>query len=142
MCNAQVQPFGMLNVDCNGNVSSFSPELLGLKHPSYADFIVGNINTQSLDDMRRSSPMAAMTRDIQAGIEICRRSCEYFSVCGGGAPVNKLAENGSFQSARTSFCSLTQIVPIDLILDAFDQLEGQVDSAAALGRTDDMIAMK
>jgi uncharacterized protein len=142
MRNAQVQPFGMLNLDCNGNVSSFSPELLGLKHPGYADFIVGNINTQSLEDMRRSSAMAAMTRDIQAGIEACRRSCEYFSVCGGGAPVNKLAENGSFRSARTAFCSLTQIVPIDLILDAFDQLEGQVGSAAAIGQATEMIATK
>ncbi len=47
-------------------------------------------------------------------------SCEYFSVCGGGAPINKLAENGSFTSTRTAFCALTQMVPIDLILDAFD----------------------
>ncbi len=27
--NVQVEPFGMVNVDCHGNVSSFSPELLG-----------------------------------------------------------------------------------------------------------------
>jgi hypothetical protein len=44
-------------------------------------------------------------------------------VCGGGAPVNKLAETGSFSGTRTSFCSLTQMVPIDLILDAFDKLK-------------------
>src|SRR5271170_1358484 len=31
MRNSQVEPFGMLNVDCHGNVSSFSPELLGLR---------------------------------------------------------------------------------------------------------------
>ena len=35
----------MINVDCHGNVSSFSPELLGLKHLDYDDFIVGNIHT-------------------------------------------------------------------------------------------------
>ena len=39
------------------------------------------------------------------------------------AEVNKLAENGSFRSTRTSFCGLTQMVPIDLILDAFDRLK-------------------
>jgi len=67
--------------------------------------------------------MKAMTRDITLGVEACRGSCEYFSVCGGGAPVNKLAETGSFTATRTLFCSLTQMVPIDLILDAFDRLK-------------------
>ena len=121
--NVQAAPFGMLNVDCHGNVSSFSPELLGLRNAAYNDFIIGNIVTDTLDDMRRSAPMQAMTRDIAAGVEACRQGCGYFSVCGGGAPVNKLAENGSFRSGATSFCRLTQMVPTDLILDAFDRLE-------------------
>ena len=126
MRNSQVDVFGMLNVDCLGNVSSFSPELLGLKNAAYNDFIVGNINTDSLEDMRNSPSMIAMSRDIAAGVQACRRECEYFSVCGGGAPVNKLAENGSFHSARTAFCGLTQMVPIDLILDAFARLEATI----------------
>jgi uncharacterized protein len=123
MRNSQVEPFGMMNVDCHGNVSSFSPELLGLKNGDYGDFIVGNIHTASLESMRRSRAMKAMAHDIALGVEACRRNCEYFSVCGGGAPVNKLAEAGSFTGTRTSFCSLTQMVPIDLILDAFDRLK-------------------
>jgi uncharacterized protein len=128
MRNSQVEPLGMMNVDCHGNVSSFSPELLGLKHDEYGDFIIGNIHTDSLERMRSSASMNAMSRDIAAGVAACRRDCEYFSVCGGGAPVNKLAENGSFASTRTSFCSLTQMVPIDLILDAFDRLKNGVNS--------------
>ena len=71
--NIQVQPFGMLNVDCHGNVSSFSPELLGLKNAAYQDFLIGNIATHSLEDMRRSHAMTAMSRDIAAGVERCRR---------------------------------------------------------------------
>jgi uncharacterized protein len=127
MRNSQVEPFGMLNVDCLGNASSFSPELLGLKNASYGDFIIGNINTDSLEDMRRSQSMIAMSRDIAAGVQACRNDCEYFSVCGGGAPVNKLAENGTFRSTRTEFCRLTQMVPIDLILDAFARLKVTLD---------------
>jgi len=122
MRNAQVEPFGMMNVDCHGNVSSFSPELLGLKNSDYGDFIVGNVRTDSLEEMHRSATMKAMSRDIAAGVAACRENCEYFSVCGGGAPINKLAENGSFTGTRTSFCSLTHMVPVDLILDAFDRL--------------------
>ena len=127
--NVQVEPFAMLNVDCHGNVSSFSPELLGLKHPGYRDFIVGNIETESLEDMRHSAAMLAMARDIAAGVEDCRRSCQYFSVCGGGAPVNKLTENGSFASDRTTFCSLTQMVPTDLVLASLEQMEHGLESS-------------
>jgi uncharacterized protein len=131
--NAQVEPFGMVNIDCHGNVSSFSPELLGYKDTKYNDFIVGNILSESLEDMLRSPAMQAMTRDIAAGVAMCREECDYFSVCGGGAPVNKLAENGSFASSRTAFCSLVQIVPTDLILHALDRLEGGIDGAIARG---------
>jgi uncharacterized protein len=131
MGNAQVEPFGMLNVDCRGNVSSFSPELLGLTNAAYDDFIVGNILTDTLQDMLAGPRMARMARDIAAGVEACRQSCGYFSVCGGGAPVNKLAEHGSFAATRTSFCALTQIVPTDLILAALARMDQSVAAAAA-----------
>jgi uncharacterized protein len=130
--NVQVEPLCMLNVDCNGNVSTFSPELLGLKSSTYNDFLIGNINVGSLEDMRSGAAMAAMSRDIAAGVELCRKSCEYFSICGGGAPVNKLFENGSFNSARTSFCDLTQKIPIDLILGAFSRLESGLDESEVM----------
>ncbi len=128
MRNAQVEPFAMLNVDCHGNVSSFSPELLGYKNAAYNDFIVGNILTDELDDMLQSTSMQAMMRDIGAGVEACRATCDYYSVCGGGAPVNKLSEHGSFGATRTSFCSLTQIAPVDVILAAFERAERDPDA--------------
>ena len=123
MRNEQVLPFGMVNVAANGDVSSFSPELLGLKNATYADFIVGNVHSHSLDRMLAADAMQRMTRDVAAGVELCRRTCEYFSVCGGGAPINKLSENGRFTSDRTRFCELTQMVPTDLILDALERID-------------------
>jgi uncharacterized protein len=125
--NSQVQPFGMINVDCHGNVSSFSPELLGLKNADYDDFIVGNIHRDSLDEMLHSDAMRAMHRDIAAGVAACKAECAYFAVCGGGSPINKLTENGSFATTRTSFCDLVQKVPTDLILEALDRLETVLD---------------
>jgi uncharacterized protein len=122
--NAQVEPFGMLNVDCRGDVSSFSPELLGLKSAHYNNFIIGNIKSDSLEDMRLSPAMQSMARDIAEGVKSCRASCHYFSVCGGGAPVNKWSEAGSFAGTRTGFCKLTQQVPIDLILASLRRLRG------------------
>ena len=121
--NIQVEPLGMINVDSHGNVSSFSPELLGYKNADYDDFLLGNINRQSLAEIYQASVDSAFLRDITKGVEACRAHCEYFSVCGGGAPVNKFFENGRFDSTTTSFCTLTQMVPTDLILEAFDKFE-------------------
>jgi uncharacterized protein len=122
MVNPQVEPFGMLNVDCRGNVSSFSPELLGFSNAAYDDFVVGNVHEHSLADMLGSDAMRSMHRDIAQGVEACRRECDYFSVCGGGSPINKLTENGSFATSTTTFCRLVSQVPADLVLQAFDRL--------------------
>jgi len=123
MTNEQVVPFGMMNVACNGDVSSFSPELLGLKNADYNDFIVGNVHTHTLAEMLAGAAMQRMAHDIARGVEACRQNCPYFSVCGGGAPVNRLTENRSFASERTRFCELTQIAPIDLILAALERID-------------------
>ncbi len=121
--NIQVEPLAMLNVDSHGNVSTFSPELLGLKNPDYADYLLGNINALSLAEIYRNCLRSALFRDVRSGVAACSAGCDYFSVCGGGAPVNKLFENGSFVTTRTSYCTLTQIVPTDLVLEAYDRLE-------------------
>jgi uncharacterized protein len=123
MRNPQVEPLAMLNVDCHGNVSSFSPELLGYKNADYDDFLLGNINRDSLAQIHDTCLQSPLLRDIRTGVDACRNGCDYFSVCGGGAPVNKLSENGSFGSTRTWYCRLTQIAITDLILDAFTNLE-------------------
>lgn len=120
--NIQVEPLAMLNVDSHGNVSSFSPELLGLKNKEYCDFLLGNINFQSLQEIHETCLASPLYRDITTGVQACSRSCDYFSVCGGGAPVNKLFENGNFNGTETSYCTLTQMVPTDLILEAYDRL--------------------
>jgi uncharacterized protein len=132
--NDQVEPLAMLNVDCKGNVGTFSPELLGYKNERYHDFLVGNVHTHSLEQMLHSPAMKAMVDDIQAGVNACRQECGYFSICGGGAPVNKLSENGTFASTQTSFCNLIQITPADLILSAYGQMEHALAASVQHGQ--------
>ena len=57
-----------------------------------------------------------MQRDIQAGVAMCRAQCPYFRLCGGGEPVNKLAENGTFASTATNYCRMTRMAVADLLL--------------------------
>jgi uncharacterized protein len=119
--NQLVEPFAIISMDWAGNISTFSPELLGLRNPDYGDFLLGNINRDALCDLPRRPTFARMTKDIRAGVEMCRERCEYFSVCGGGEPVNKLAENGTFASTETAYCRLTKMRATDLVLDALDR---------------------
>lgn len=133
--NQLVEPFAITSMDWAGNISTFSPELLGLKNPAYDDFLLGNINRDALVDLPRRPVFARMLADIVAGVAMCRDSCEYFSVCGGGEPVNKLAENGSFASAETTYCRLTKMRATDLVLDALERVPaGGFDPARIVDR--------
>lgn len=120
--NIQVEPMAMLNVGSRGEVSTFSPEFLGLKDERYGDFVFGNINADSLDTILARCLASPLYRDIKAGVAACEAECPYFSVCGGGAPVNKLFENGRLDSTETRYCTLAHKVPTDLVINAFDGL--------------------
>jgi uncharacterized protein len=120
--NQLTTPFAVLSVDWSGNIATFSPELLGLKNALYDDFILGNVNRDRLDELADRPLLARMRADIDAGVAMCRESCEYFSVCGGGEPVNKLAENGSFATSETTYCRVTKMRATDLILDRLERV--------------------
>ena len=121
--NQLVEPFAVTSMDWAGNIATFSPELLGLKNAEYNDFLLGNINRDALTDLPDRPVLARMAADIRAGVEMCRARCAYFSVCGGGEPANKLAENGTFASAETTYCRLTKMRTTDLVLDALERVQ-------------------
>ena len=132
--NQLVEPFAITSMDWSGNISTFSPELLGLKNSAYDDFILGNINRDALIDLPFRPAFARLRGDIDAGVALCRERCEYFSVCGGGEPVNKLAENGSFASTETIYCRLTKMRATDLVLDALERVQADSLDQGAIAR--------
>jgi uncharacterized protein len=121
--NQLVEPFAITSMDWAGNISTFSPELLGMRNKEYEDFLLGNINHDKLVDLPERANFLKMLNDIETGIAMCRASCEYFSVCGGGEPVNKLAENGTFASTETTYCRVTKMRATDLVLDALERVQ-------------------
>ena len=120
--NQLAVPFAVTSMDWTGNIATFSPELLGLKNAEYQDFVLGNVNRDQLAEMADAPLLARMKADIDTGIALCRDTCEYFSVCGGGEPVNKLFENGSFASAETTYCRVTKMRVTDLVLDRLERV--------------------
>ncbi len=125
--NEQVRPFGILNVDWQGNFSTFSPELLGFSAPEYGEFTFGSVHSSPFVEAIKTKKFQKVLADIQAGVEKCRRECAYFDMCGGGAPANKYFENGGFASAETSYCRSVIKLPIDIVLR---DLEGSLKSPA------------
>src|SRR5262245_3058809 len=114
--NHQTEPFAIVTVDAKGGFSTFSPELLGQTSATYGGFTFGNALTDPLAAAWANRAFRRIRRDIAAGVARCRRPCEYFDLCGGGAPANKYAEHGTFRVAETMYCRYSIKVPIDIVL--------------------------
>ena len=126
----QIVPLQILTVGVNGDISTFSPELLGNKYDAYGDFVFGNVKRNGLDEVVLNQNFMTVNKEIQSGVSSCSRACAYFKLCGGGAPANKLFEVGRFDVTETMFCRLTRQVPVDI---ALEDLEAELGLTKATG---------
>lgn len=115
------RPFAIVNVGCDGDFSTYSPELLGLSSPRHGPFALGHVATDSLASVLASQRFLALDEEIARGIEMCRQRCRYFPFCGGGPPGNKFFENGTFASTETLFCRLHTQTCLDVTLDKLER---------------------
>jgi uncharacterized protein len=109
-------PWRIVTVDVSGQYTTFSPELLGL-HWGDDTFVMGNVLDTPIRTAAASAKFERLAREIEAGVRACEGQCEYFRYCGGGAPVNKYSENGSFASTETMFCRLTRKIILDVVAE-------------------------
>ncbi len=125
--NHQVAPLAILSVNAGGRVSTFSPELLGIKSDKYDDFLFCDINDiERPDAILRTPAFRRAAAAIEAGRQACRRDCGYYRWCGGGAPANKLGESGDLDAGETLYCRLTVKTLLNRYLDSkLDRSEGQ-----------------
>jgi uncharacterized protein len=115
------KPWAIVNVDCEGNFSTYSPELLGASSLTHGGFTLGHVATDSLEAVMASPRFRRLEDEIGRGVEMCRESCAYFPFCGGGPPANKYFENGTFASTETVFCRLHKQVCLDVTLELLEQ---------------------
>ena len=114
-------PMSILNFDCDGNISTFSPELLSMTHPSYKSFIFGNVFEGTLEDVLTNQNFMSVNEDIQQGVSSCQQTCDYFLFCGGGCPSNKVFENGTFASTETMTCRLKIKAATDALMEHLEE---------------------
>lgn len=117
-------PFAMINIKYNGDFTTFSPELLSMQSSTYGDFVLGNLLHDTFDSVCETDKFKKMNQDIQAGISLCESTCQYFALCGGGAPSNKYFENGSFRTAETMYCRYTKKIVTDIVLKDMEKSLG------------------
>jgi uncharacterized protein len=114
--NELTTPFSCVTITARGDISTFSPELIASSNSKYGDFRFGNILHDCLFDIKNSLAFKIVHDEIRRGVEKCRADCEYFSVCGGGSPSNKLSENEDLASTETLYCKLRVQTLVDLAL--------------------------
>jgi uncharacterized protein len=119
--NSQTQPFAIITVAWNGDFSTFSPELLGQPSPEFNHFVLGNISDKSFLGITTTPLFLNLWQEIQLGTETCKNTCAYFNYCGGGAPANKLYENGTLNSGETLYCRSMLIRPFESVLKQLEQ---------------------
>jgi uncharacterized protein len=114
--NDQVLPFALLNVAHNGDFSTFSPELLGQPSVEFGTFAFGNVAQTGYLAAAKGASFRRVWNAIVRGISRCESDCAHFGFCGGGAPANKLYENGTFASSETLYCRTMLKRPFDAVL--------------------------
>ncbi|TQM85228.1 uncharacterized protein FHX81_7703 [Saccharothrix saharensis] len=112
-------PGAIISVDTEGNISTFSPELLDQGHQSYGNFTWGNVNNHTWDEVVGHEKFIGVAKDIRLGVDRCRAECGFYVVCGGGAPSNKISENGTFISTDTVACRLRIMTATEAVLDHY-----------------------
>jgi uncharacterized protein len=116
----ECRPFAILNVDYEGNFSTYSPELLGLSSPRHAASR-GNVARDSLESVLTMPRFVALD-DGSAVAWNCAGSCRYFPFCGWSAR-QQIFENGDFATTETLSCRLHKKATFDVALDKLERLK-------------------
>lgn len=119
--HGEPRPFSIISVDYQGNFSTFSPELLTMKSTTYGNFQLGNVCNMSFLESFQSDKFQRLNKDIQTGVILCEKNCDYYSLCGGGSASNKYFEKGNFQCDETLYCRFMKKMIADVVLEKMEE---------------------
>jgi uncharacterized protein len=112
----QVKPLKIVAVSSEGDVVTFSPELITGSVEDRARFVIGNIRElEDFGDLVNSSTLDGLAREVKAGVDKCNKECLHFAICGGGSVSSKYFENGSVNSSETAYCRVHKKLMFDCI---------------------------
>jgi uncharacterized protein len=71
--------------------------------------------------MVQSEKFIKMKQDFDGSIAACRSECEYYPVCGGGNPVLKYEETGTYNATETAECRVHVMAFVDTVLEDINE---------------------
>jgi uncharacterized protein len=110
------QPFRIVNINHRGDITTFCPELVTSDAAAGQSFVLGNVLKDSIDELSGRPAFLELSRQVKAGVDLCKRTCDYWSFCGGGSPSNKFFEHGRFDVSETRTCRVHKQATVDVLL--------------------------
>lgn len=111
------QGLQIVTIRTDGCIVTYSPELATGDGQDGDAFVIGHIEAlEELEDLFSAAKYRALRAEIKKGISKCADECAYFSMCGGGWPSNKYAENGTFNCSETRSCVLHTKLLADIVI--------------------------
>ena len=108
--------FDIITIGIGGELYYFSPDLITGISTNQKEFMIGSIfDIEDFDNLITNEKFQKIYQAINSGIRNCKRTCEYFDICGGGEPADKLYGAGSFDATQTLTCKLRKKVTCDVI---------------------------
>jgi len=104
--NSTAIPMDIITFDYKGNYTTFCPELSASRSERFGDFVMGNVAERPIADLWSSTVFQDVYAEIRSGLERCKATCPYWSVCGGGNQSNKFSEHGRFDVTETIYCRI------------------------------------
>jgi uncharacterized protein len=105
--NEQTEALAVITVDWTGGVYTYSPEFTEHAIGEWGYLRLGSVHQNTLAEISNGEALGRLTREVSTGLAECASACSFWEICGGGSPVNRLAEHGSLAVAETQFCRLT-----------------------------------
>lgn len=119
--SSMAHPFAIVTAGVNGDISTCSPELLTLKPPLGDPLVLGNVRRDSHEAIVSAFSDSQIGAAIKSGNAQCKNSCEFYEVCGGGSPINRQYEHGSYETSATFYCDSRIKKTVPLILSRIEQ---------------------
>jgi uncharacterized protein len=118
---------GIVTIQKNGDITTFSPELAGAKSTEYRDFVVGNIlQIQSLEEIKHHPIYKKLHSEIDNGRRLCAQSCLYFDFCGSAFVSNRYFETGRFDGAESTSCILQRKIVASVVIEKLQHMSTQI----------------
>lgn len=113
----EVKNMGIITVQKNGDITTYSPEFAGEKSEKYKNFIIGNVTTlDNLEDILSNSTYLTLKKDLENRKSKCKETCTYYDFCGSAFASNVYAETGALDTTESIGCILHRQVLTDLVI--------------------------